>query len=189
MNIARLRILFVTAIGLIIVFGAPCTSSFGASDSTQAVLNKVFGCASSSNIDLSVNLRGGLEKVLEEASTTGFAKIKNDSGFLALIQQFPAGDRLKAYELYLRCIKDNVGSQSDLGSRQNEFLMRFSDATTYKSIVQTFGEPEEERTTSRSYARGNAAEERDLTGRRQPRKDVLISRFQTASQGVDPRRK
>jgi hypothetical protein len=114
---------------------------------TGAMLNSVFACATSSKIEVTANLRSSIEGLLRANSAQGYATIKNDSGFVSLIQQFPEADRVKAYEIYVKCIKDMIAPRSEhtIIDNQNEFLYRFRSTTTLTSLISVFG-PAEERT-------------------------------------------
>ncbi len=104
----------------------------------------MFACATSSNIEVDANLRGSIERLFEQQRLEGYAKLKSQSEFRALLSLFPEQDRAKVYELYVHCIRTIFSGQMiDRSEANNRFLARVTESTTYAAFVQHFGEPEE----------------------------------------------
>lgn len=66
-------------------------------------------CAAGANIEISADLIGSINTIYDGGSTQGTAKLRNMGAFL---EALPEADRLKAYELYTKCIKSFLDQQS-----------------------------------------------------------------------------
>jgi hypothetical protein len=76
---------------------------------TEDFTNLLRTCATSAKVDVSANLVGSISSIYSGQRTSGAASFVSDSGFLDLLKILPESERLKAYELYVKCIKDIMG--------------------------------------------------------------------------------
>jgi len=67
------------------------------------------GCAMGAKIDVSADMIGSITGIYNGKKSQGRATIQSESTFLGSI---PEQDRLKAYELYTKCIKDIISPRN-----------------------------------------------------------------------------